>query len=529
MPERPSVISDWVRSRNRTRMSSPRRAPGTPSRTGRERGLERIRKPHSSGVVPGVALGVHPIWNLARLFGLRVLLPLCVLVRPTGSASSHAAEVPVLPPLPVLIPVAPETAAVYEKVSLTDAVRRALARNPTAVIAAQEVKRAEALLVEARAGWLPTLTLNASLLRLDADRVLTASGLPTGQVVGSNVILSPGPAVARVIGSQNQQSASLVLNVPLVAPQRWVQWSQADGSRVSAQANSEDVQRTLATTVARAYLTIISQKRQVDILARAVAADRSHFEYTHTRFAGGVGNRVDEVRAAQQLAADQAQFANSFTTLARAREALGLLLAQDKPVDTLDDVSLDDAATSFEDAAGRRQDVRAARQRALLAEKVRKQSWADYTPTLSGQLQPFYQHPATLTQPETGWQAMLVLTFPLVEGGIRVGQMRERDAVLAQARAQYDGLLRQTRADLRVAGESIRRADEALRSAQAAAELAHQALDLANLAYGAGATTNIEVVDAERRARDADSAVVIAEDTVRQARLDLLVAAGRFP
>jgi outer membrane protein TolC len=110
-----------------------------------------------------------------------------------------------------------------------------------------------------------------------------------------------------------------------------------------------------------------------------------------------------------------------------------------------------------------------------------------------------------------------------------VGQKREREALLAEARAQYDGLLRQTRSDIRVAVEEIRRADEAMRSSNAAAELAHQALDLANLAYHAGATTNIEVIDAERRARDADSAVIIAEDNVRQARLDLLVAAGQFP
>jgi outer membrane protein TolC len=131
--------------------------------------------------------------------------------------------------------------------------------------------------------------------------------------------------------------------------------------------------------------------------------------------------------------------------------------------------------------------------------------------------------------PETGWQAFLVLSFPLIEGGIRVGQLRERNALLAEARVQYDGILRQTRSDIRVAVEEIRRADEAMRSSNAAAELAHQALDLANIAYHAGATTNIEVIDAERRARDADSAVVIAEDTVRQARLDLLVAAGQFP
>jgi outer membrane protein TolC len=43
------------------------------------------------------------------------------------------------------------------------------------------------------------------------------------------------------------------------------------------------------------------------------------------------------------------------------------------------------------------------------------------------------------------------------------------------------------------------------------------------------ASTNIEVIDAERRARDAQTTAVIADDTARQARLDLLAATGRFP
>jgi outer membrane protein TolC len=426
-----------------------------------------------------------------------------------GVGGALAQPVPAMPPIPKLDEVSPESGTVYEKISLTEAVRRALVRHPTAVIALQEIKRAEALLAQARSGSLPSLTATASLMRLDADRVF--------------------PGRAAPIAAKNQQSANLLLNVPLVAPQRWVQWSQASANVETTKASSEDTRRSLAVAVARAYLAIVSQKRQVDINARAVATDRSHFEFTHTRFAGGVGNRVDEVRAAQQLAFDQAQLSTSYTGLARSREALGVLLGEDKPVDVLDDISLPSANAGFEDAASRRQDVRAARQRALVAEKLKKDSWTDYMPLLSGQIQPFYQHPATLTQPETGWQAMLLLTLPLLEGGIRVGQLRERDAILAQARAQYDGLLRQTRSDLRVAAEEIRRADETMRSARAAAELAHQALDLANLAYSTGATTNIEVIDAERRARDADSAVVIVEDNVRQARLDLLVAAGQFP
>jgi outer membrane protein TolC len=49
------------------------------------------------------------------------------------------------------------------------------------------------------------------------------------------------------------------------------------------------------------------------------------------------------------------------------------------------------------------------------------------------------------------------------------------------------------------------------------------------LAYREGATNDLEVVDAERRARDADVAALSAEDTARQARIDLLAASGRFP
>ena len=55
------------------------------------------------------------------------------------------------------------------------------------------------------------------------------------------------------------------------------------------------------------------------------------------------------------------------------------------------------------------------------------------------------------------------------------------------------------------------------------------ALRLSELAYRAGATSNLEVIDAERASRDADTAAAIAEDAARQARLDLLAASGRFP
>jgi outer membrane protein TolC len=160
---------------------------------------------------------------------------------------------------------------------------------------------------------------------------------------------------------------------------------------------------------------------------------------------------------------------------------------------------------------------------------VRKDSYTDYLPFLVGVFQPFYQNPATITQPQTGWQAQLLLTVPIYDGGLRYGLGAERESLSAEARAQYESLVRQSRSDVRVAFDGVKRAEASLVAANNAARLAHSALDLATLAYRAGATTNIEVIDAERAAHQADTAAAVAEDQAAQARIDLLAASGRFP
>ena len=131
--------------------------------------------------------------------------------------------------------------------------------------------------------------------------------------------------------------------------------------------------------------------------------------------------------------------------------------------------------------------------------------------------------------PLSGYQLELLLTVPLYDGGLRYGQHKERDALHDEARVAYEAGLRQARSDVRAAFEAMRRADDSLRSSREAAKLAIQALDLANLAYRGGAVTNIEVIDAERQARDAATQAEVAADAARQARLTMLTATGHFP
>jgi outer membrane protein TolC len=397
-----------------------------------------------------------------------------------------------------------------ERLTFQQAVARALARNVQTLTAEAELRRAEALIQQARAASLPTLLGNAIYTRLDADRKLGTT----------------------VIAGQNQLSANLTLTVPLVAPQRWAQWSRAADNAAATRANTAEVRRQIAATAARAYLTLISQHRVIEVNERARATAGAHVEYTHARLAGGIGTRLDDARAEQQLETVQSQLALSYAALTRAQEALGALVGADTPVDTADEMALgqpEQIEQALKDARELRTDVKAYEERLKAAEHSVQLGWTDYLPLLQAVVQPFYQNPPTLTQPLLGWQANLVLSIPFYDGGLRYGQQHERVDLKTEAQVALEGTLRQAQSDVRTAFEAVRRNDAALRAAQNASHLATQALELSNLAYQAGATTNIEVIDAERNARDAETNAAIAEDGARQARLDLLVASGRFP
>lgn len=397
-----------------------------------------------------------------------------------------------------------------ERISLEEAVRRALAKNAATRVSQLEIRRAEGLLSEARAGSLPTLGASATYTRLDSDRVLQD----------------------RVIASKDQFSANATLTVPLLVPQRWAQWSHGSDNLDAARASAADVRRQTALLAARTYLSIVAQKRVIDATVRARDTARAHYEFSRTRREGGVGNRVDEVRAEQELALDESQVENSYAGLARVREALGAITGSDAALDAESDPALPEGpppTIGLSDAELLRADLQVARSRKSAADRVARDSWLDYLPQLLGTAQPFYQAPPTLTAPRTGWQAQLVLTLPIYDGGSRGGLGKERDALASEANEQLDGLLRQARSEVRLSYETVRRGEAALLESRRAAQRAVEALQLANRAYQAGATGNLEVIDAERRARDAETGAIVAEDAVRQARLDLLAATGHFP
>ncbi len=388
-----------------------------------------------------------------------------------------------------------------------EAVRQAVAAHPSGKVAAADVSRAQALLDQARATYLPQLNLNAAVTQLDGDRS-----------VGERVFL---PATSA--------NGNLQLIVPVLAFQRRAQAHRAADVVENTQAAAADVRRQVSVATARAFLAVVAQHRLVTVAEDALKTAGEHRAFAADRLAAGSGSEADQLRTEQEVATCEGQLANARGSLARAQEALTMLVGATETVDAVEPPTLPEPTSNGEPGVAARTDLVAAATRIKTSERATSEDWSDYVPLLNLIAQPFFQAPPSVTQPIVGWQAQLVLSMPLWDSGLRKAQQAERAAALEQARAQLAVLERQATGDLRAALAQLKQADEVNAASRRSAAIARRMRELSEKAFQIGATTSMELVDADQRLRQAESAVVIAEDQVRQARLELLVASGRFP
>ncbi len=399
-----------------------------------------------------------------------------------------------------------------ESVTLEEAVQRALKNNPTIGQASQGVLRAESLLQQARAATLPNVNATFSNVVVDTERGFNGA------------ITQPR--------SQSAFSASLA--VPVLAASRWAATTQARDQIEIANLTTADVRTEIAVATAQAYLAIIAQKRQVDVSMRARETALSHLDYARRRLEAGAGTKLNELRAGQEVATDEARVENAQLGVRRAQEALGVLMVADGPVDAAAEpvfaVPEPLTAVATETAwMTARPDVRLFTASERAADRVWRDSFKDFFPTGIASFDPQALVPAGAFNSPRSWRFVVSFSQPVFDGGQRRGQKRFREAALNVSRLALQGLQIQARSEVRLAQETVRSTERALASLRSAAQQANDVLAIVNIAFEAGATTNLEVIDAQRQARDADSAAAVAEDVVRRARLDLLTALGRFP
>ncbi|MEW6323328.1 MAG: TolC family protein [Acidobacteriota bacterium] len=416
---------------------------------------------------------------------------LAALLAVLASAASAAAQ-----------PSAPLT------LTFEEAVARALANSPTVADAAQAILRAEAALQQA--GLVRRPTIGATVTTTVLNEARGFDGLVTQ------------PRTQTFIGGS--------VAYPVLAAARWAEQAQAADQVGIARIGADEVRRQIGIATGQAYLALIAVRRQVEVNQRALENARAHLDFARARLEAGAGSRLNELRAAQEVETDEVLLESSRLGVRLAQEALGLLVAADGPVDAAGEPGFEvPAAPADAGWLSSRTDVRLFDARVEAADRVVADSWKDWIPNGAVSFNPQFVTPAGLFQPSNTWSAVVQFGVPLFDAGQRRLARRQREIAAASARLQRTDVELAARTELRQARASVESTERALAHARLAASHAAEVVRITDVAYRAGATTNLELIDAQRRARDADTAAAQAEDRVRQARFALLVALGRFP
>ena len=397
-------------------------------------------------------------------------------------------------------------AAPARQMTFAEAIQDAQERNATVRAAASAILRAEGMLRAARA---------ATLLQVSAN--VTTTTLNTG-VEFQGTTVTP----------RNSVAGSVTADMPIVAAAAWARRTQAADSREVATLSVADTRRQMAFAAADAYLTILGLRRVVDADVRARDVAKAHFDLAAELERGGSGSRLNALRAQQQWSTFETGLEAARLGLYRAQEALGVLIGADEPIDAADEpafeVPPDDSRLELF-----RTDLKLFESERRAAERVLRDSAKDWWPTLDAVFQPSTTYPSPFFLPANSWRLLLAANVPLFDSGQRAASKVQRQADVDQARETLVGATRRAGAEVRTAREAVASSTRGLTSARAAAEEAQQVVSITNVSFRAGAATNIEVIDAQRSALDAETAVAVAEDALRRARLELLNALGRFP
>ena len=288
---------------------------------------------------------------------------------------------------------------------------------------------------------------------------------------------------------------------------------------------------TVVADVARAYLDLRAQQRQLVVLGQNIGAARGNLDLAQGRFDRGLTNELDVSLAKRQLATLQADQAPLAAQIDASRHAIAILLGL-FPEDLAVELSKPRPMPALPakipvgqpvDLLRRRPDIHEAERRLAAANARIGVATADLFPTViisgaggaQGGIRSSSVVPLTLIGsigPSVYWP---LLDFGALDAQIEIANLQTHEALVA-----YKQTILTAVRQVDDAISSYRAQQERLKSLDLALAAARQATQIATERYDRGLTDFLNVLDAERQEFDLEARHVAA----RQTAADDLVA-----
>jgi outer membrane protein TolC len=295
----------------------------------------------------------------------------------------------------------------------------------------------------------------------------------------------------------------------------------------------DDMKRTIAESVANDIIGVVTAERVAELNRSGLQQSLERLDLTVRKQRLGAATGLDVVRAQQDVESARTTLVTGDESLRKSREALGLAVGIPTEVGVPRDIQVGglerDATNSCRPAASvdERSDIRAAREKVHVQDRLVTDVWLQFLPTLVAQSQVATTTINTGVVPEPQWNIQGVLSWNIWDGGVRYGNLRSQRAQLDQADLALESQRRQALIQVEQAKRAVTVAEDQLKVADRARALAVQNDVLTQQAYREGQLTSLDLVSAAAARRQADINFALDEFNLVSARVaDVLALAN---
>jgi outer membrane protein len=383
------------------------------------------------------------------------------------------------------------------RLSLTEAIRRALETNEDVGIAAAQLDRAKGTKKEATSAALPHLGFNAGYTRNLLLPVIFFPDFDTGETMGIE------------IGADNDYLMNISVNQVLFAFGRVGGAIKAaeyylEGSEAGLEATQKDIRLKTEIAYYDALLAVEVRRIAVQSLGRA----QKHFDETERKLRQQMASRFDSIRAAVEVKNREPEVLNAENAIRLARLNLKRIVGIDRntPVVLTDSLVYEPETYSLEDAIKEayqiRSDIRGLRLNVAMTDKIYQVQKRGNFPSLSllGNYTIQGQSTGSLFQVEQHAKVASVgiaLNFPIFDGLATQGRAAQAKADHAVAQLSLQRLEKIVALALQELYDQLGAEQENLESQRATVAMAEEAYRLALVRFTNGLSTSLELEDAE--------------------------------
>ena len=410
------------------------------------------------------------------------------------------------------------------RLSLREAVDRAIEFNLGAVGLTQAVRQARGQTKIARSALLPNL--NASLSETVQQTNLQALGVHFDLPI-------PGFSPPTIVGPFNyfDLRASLSQTVfDLTARNNY----RATKELVRANELSvEDARDLIVLAVGGTYLQVIAARSRIDAARAQLTTAEALFKQTSEQRAAGVVAQTDLNRSQIQLLTQQQRLFSLQNDYSKLKISLARLtgLPPNEQYEISDAIPFAEAPPlSLEEALRQafeqRSDLKAAEAQVQAASRARSAARAERLPSFAVRA----DYGVIGTNPSQAHGTFAVagtIRVPIWQGGRVKGETEVADAALDQRRAELEDLKGRIESEVRNAYFDLQAAASQVEVARKNIQVATQNLELTRQKFDAGVSDNVEVVQSQEALSTANTDYINSVFAHNLAKLSLARAIGR--